>query len=144
MAQAEWAKKHVERYRSSNGAEGHIWTGFDGKGDFPCLLLTTTGRRTRRARTTPLIYGKDGDSYIIIASQGGRLDNPAWYKNLLAEETVKLQVGSDVFAATARTAGPTERSRMWLKMIKIYPPYDEYQEKASASREIPLVILTRS
>ena len=144
MAQADWAKEHVERYRASNGADGHIWTGFDGTGNFPCLLLTTTGRKSGEARTTPLIYGEDGDNFMIIASQGGRPDHPAWYKNLLVEPSVELQVGPDIFAATARTADPEERARLWPKMAEIYPPYDEYQQKAAASREIPLVILTRA
>lgn len=144
MAQADWAKEHVDRYRASSGADGHIWTGFDGTGHFPCLLLTTTGRKSGKTRTTPLIYGEDGASYMIIASQGGRPDHPAWYKNILADPSVELQVGPDVFAATARTADAAERARLWPKMAEIYPPYDEYQEKAAASREIPLVILTRT
>lgn len=144
MAQASWAKEHVDRYRASNGADGHIWTGFDGTGHFPCLLLTTTGRKSGEARTTPLIYGMDGDSYMVIASQGGRPDHPAWYRNILANPDVELQVEAEAFAATARTADAAERARLWPVMAGIYPPYDEYQEKAAASREIPLVILTRA
>jgi deazaflavin-dependent oxidoreductase (nitroreductase family) len=144
MTQPDWAREHVERYRASNGADGHIWTGFDGTGNFPCLLLTTTGRKSGEARTTPLIYGEDGGEYMIIASQGGRPDHPAWYKNLVANAAVELQVGPESFAATARTADPEERARLWPKMAEIYPPYDEYQKKAAASREIPLVILTRA
>ena len=144
MAQADWAKEHVERYRASNGADGHIWTGFDGTGNFPCLLLTTTGRKSGEARTTPLIYGEDGDEFMIIASQGGRPDHPAWYKNILSNATVEFQVGPDIYSGTARTATAEERARLWPMMAEIYPPYDAYQEKAVASREIPLVILTRA
>lgn len=144
MAQADWAREHVERYRASNGADGHIWTGFDGTGNFPCLLLTTTGRKSGEARTTPLIYGEDGGEYMIIASQGGRPDHPAWYKNILSDATVEFQVGPDIYSGTARTATAGERARLWPMMAEIYPPYDAYQEKAAASREIPLVILTRA
>jgi deazaflavin-dependent oxidoreductase (nitroreductase family) len=144
MAQADWAVEHVERYRASNGADGHIWTGFDGTGKFPCLLLTTTGRKSGEARTTPLIYGEDGGEFMIIASQGGRPDHPAWYKNILSNATVEFQVGPDIYSATARTATAEERARLWPMMAEIYPPYDAYQEKAAASREIPLVILTRA
>lgn len=144
MTQPGFAKEHVERYRASNGADGHIWTGFDGQGHFPCLLLTTTGRKSGKARTTPLIYGEDGAEYVVIASQGGLPDHPAWYKNLQDAPTVELQVGADVFAATARTADADERARLWPKMVEIYPPYDAYQEKAAAIREIPVVILTRA
>jgi deazaflavin-dependent oxidoreductase (nitroreductase family) len=143
MAQPTFAKEHVDRYRASNGADGAIWTGFDGTGHFPCLLLTTKGRKSGEARTTPLIYGRDGDDFVVIASQGGRPAHPGWYFNILEEASVELQVEADVFAATARTANATERARLWPVMAEIYPPYDDYQEKAAADREIPLVVLTR-
>ena len=142
MAQADWAKEHVERYRATNGADGHIWRGFDGKGDFPCLLLTTKGRKSGEARTTPLIYGRDGDTYIVIASTGGRPKHPGWYLNLDADPEVELQVEANVFNATATTASADDRERLWRIMAAIYPPYDDYQEKASATREIPVVVLT--
>lgn len=143
MAQATWAREHVERYRASKGADGHIWKGFSGDGNFPCLLLTTTGRNSGEARTTPLIYGRDGENYVVIASQGGRPTHPNWYLNLDENPHVELQVEADVFPAIARTAGKDERERLWRMMAKIYPPYDEYQEKAGAAREIPLVVLSR-
>lgn len=143
MAQADWAKEHVRRYRETNGADGHIWQGFDGKGNFPCLLLTTTGRKSGEARTTPLIYGRDRDNYVVIASQGGRPNHPGWYLNLDADSKVEVQVKADVFTATASTAGDADRDRLWRMMASIYPPYDDYQEKASVTREIPVVVLTR-
>ena len=139
-----WAKEHVERYRDSGGADGHIWTGHDGKGNFPCLLLTTTGRNSGEKRTTPLIYGLDGDDYVVIASQGGRPNHPAWYFNLDNDADVEVQVEAEVFGAVARTAGAEDRPRLWKMMAGIYPPYDEYQDRASASREIPVVILSRT
>jgi len=144
MTQPGFAKEHVERYRASNGADGHIWTGFDGTGNFPCLLLTTTGRKSGEARTTPLIYGEDDGEYMVIASQGGRPAHPGWYFNILKDVSVELQVEADVFAGVARTANAEERARLWRMMANIYPPYDAYQEKATATREIPLVILTRA
>lgn len=144
MTQPSFAREHVDRYRASNGADGHIWTGFDGTGHFPCLLLTTTGRKSGVARTTPLIYGRDGDDFVVIASRGGTPDHPGWYFNIQADAAVELQVEADVFAATARTATAEERARLWPVMAAIYPPYDAYQEKAAADREIPLVILSRA
>lgn len=141
MAQADWAKDHVRRYRETNGADGHIWRGHDGTGNFPCLLLTTTGRKSREKRTTPLIYGRDGENYVVIASQGGRPNHPAWYLNLDADSKVEVQVEAATFAATARTAAGADRERLWRMMASIYPPYDAYQEKAFATREVPLVIL---
>ena len=142
MAQANWAREHVVRYRESGGADGHIWTGHDGKGHFPCLLLTTSGRKSGETRTTPLIYGRDGGDFVIIASQGGRPNHPAWYLNLENDSKVEIQVEADAFAASARTAGADERDRLWKMMAKIYPPYDDYQVKA-APREIPVVVLSR-
>ena len=144
MARLDWAKQHVERYRASGGADGHIWSGFDGKGNFPCLLLTTTGRISGEPRTTPLIYGRDGDDYVVIASQGGRPTHPNWYLNLLAAPDVELRVKAETFRAAARSADLDERARLWPMMTEIYPPYDNYQAKAGDMREIPVVILTRA
>ena len=143
MAQLDWAREHVERYRASGGEDGHIWTGFDGQGLFPCLLLTTTGRSSGKARTTPLIYGRDGESYVVIGSQGGRPKHPNWYLNLQSDPAVEVQVKDDVFTAEARTADAGERARLWPMMAEIYPPYDDYQEKAGGQREIPVIILSR-
>ena len=143
MAQADWAREHVERYRATKGADGHIWRGFDGSGNFPCLLLTTTGRKSGEARTTPLIYGRDGENYVVIASQGGRPNHPGWYLNLDADSKVEVQVEADVFTATASTAQAADRDRLWRMMAAIYPPYDDYQKKAEATREIPVVVLSR-
>ncbi len=144
MPQADWAKEHVKRYRETGGADGHVWKGHDGTGNFPCLLLTTTGRKTDAARTTPLIYASDGDDFVVIASQGGRPNHPAWYLNLDRNPTVEVQVEADVFAATARTADRDDRDRLWKMMAQIYPPYDDYRDKAAATREIPVVVLSRT
>ncbi|MGZ0246046.1 MAG: nitroreductase family deazaflavin-dependent oxidoreductase [Alphaproteobacteria bacterium] len=128
MTQPGFAKEHVDRYRASDGADGHIWVGFDGTGHFPCLLLTTTGRKSGEARTTPLIYGRDGDDFVV---------------NILDDAAIEVQVAADVFTGTARTADAAERARLWPMMAEIYPPYDAYQEKAADDREIPVVILSR-
>ena len=144
MVQPEWARKHVERYLASGGTDGHIWTGFDNTGHFPCLLLKTTGRHSGKLRITPLIYGQDGKDYIVIGSQGGRPAHPGWYLNLQADPMIELQVMGDVFAAKARTASGEERARLWPMMASIYPLYEDYRAKAAAHREIPVVILTRA
>ena len=144
MAQSEWARDHVRRYRETGGADGHIWRGHDGTGHFPCLLLTTTGRRTGEAHTTPLIYGCDGADYVVVASQGGRPVHPSWYLNLRRDPGVDVQVEAASFAATARTAEGEERDRLWTMMAALYPPYDAYREKAAATREIPVVVLSRA
>ncbi len=105
--------------------------------------MTTTGRKSLLLRTTPLIYGCDSDDYIVIASQGGRPAHPGWYLNLQENPQVELQVGADIFVATAATVGGASRAHLWSLMTAIYPPYDAYQEKTAATREIPVVVLKR-
>ena len=145
MGQPQWAEAHVRRYKASNGKDGHIWNGLDGaagiEGKFPTLLLTTTGRKTQQQYTTPLIYGRDLNNYIVIASQGGRPTHPSWYLNLKKKPEVKLQVVANIFQAIAGDADGTEYDRLWRLMREINHPNDDYKLAASATREIPLVIL---
>jgi deazaflavin-dependent oxidoreductase (nitroreductase family) len=131
-----WQQEHMRRYLETGGRDGHIWEGVT------TLLLTTTGRRSGQARTTPLIYGRDGDRYVIVASRGGAPTHPRWYDNLAAHPEVQVQVMAERFRARARTATPAERPRLWKTMAAIWPPYDEYQ--ARTTREIPVVILERA
>jgi len=131
-----WIAEHLKRYLATNGADGHLWNGV------PTLLLTTTGRKSGEARTLPLIYGVDGDRFVIVASRGGAPDHPGWYKNLVAQPAVKLQVAAEKFAARASTAKGAERTRLWQAMTRIWPAYDDYQKKTS--REIPVVVLARA
>ena len=145
MGQPQWVEAHVRRYQASNGEDGHIWNGLDGaakfEGKFPTLLLTTSGRKTQQQYTTPLIYGRDLNNYIVIASQGGRPTHPSWYLNLKKNPEVELQVIADKFQAIATDADGAEYDRLWQRMREIYPPYDDYKLAASATRDIPLVIL---
>ncbi len=110
-----------------------------GPGLLPTLLLTTTGRRSGKTRTMPLIYGESGGGYVIVASKGGAPKHPAWYLNLDAEPEVGVQVGAERFTAKARTASAEQRQRLWQQMAAIYPPYLDYQNKTD--REIPVVVL---
>lgn len=89
-----------------------------------------------------LIYGKDGDRYVVVASKGGAPEHPLWYENLAAHPEVEVQVLADRFRAQARTAEGEERTRLWKLMTGIWPDYDQYQQKTS--REIPVVVLERS
>jgi deazaflavin-dependent oxidoreductase (nitroreductase family) len=102
--------------------------------------LTTTGRRSGQARRTPLIYGRDGDRYLVVASKGGSEAPPAWYVNLRADPKVRVQVGAEVFDATARAADPDEQARLWPVMTAIWPEYDVYQTRTR--RPIPVVVIT--
>lgn len=128
-----WVADHLRRYLETDGEEGHLWRGV------PTLLLTTRGRRTGRLRRTPLIYGRDGDAYVVVASKGGTPEHPAWYLNLRDDPDVTIQVGPDVMAARASTVGEDRRAELWDQMAQIWPDYDRYQERTS--RRIPLVRL---
>lgn len=137
----KWMADHMRQYIGSGGAEGHMWdsTSVGGPGLLPTLLLTTTGRRSGKTWTMPLIYGESGGSYVIVASKGGAPKHPAWYLNLDAEPDVSVQVATKRFTAKARTASGDERQRLWQQMAEIYPPYLDYQKKTD--REIPVVVL---
>jgi deazaflavin-dependent oxidoreductase (nitroreductase family) len=106
------------------------------------LLLTTTGERTGAPYTTPLFFGQDEDRYIIVASRGGAPKHPQWYRNLVANPEVQVQVRGDRFTARARTATPEEKPALWQLMTGVWPAYNDYQ--ARTTREIPVVILERA
>ena len=127
--------EHVRSYRETDGDLGHDWRGTG------TLLLTTRGRRTGEERTAPLIYGRHGDHYLVVASKGGADEPPAWYLNLEAQPDVEVQIKGDWFAARARTATADENPDMWQRMAATWPAYDDYQRKTE--REIPVVVLER-
>lgn len=130
-----FGKEHVERYQATDGAEGHDWQGTT------AALLTTTGRRSGKQHTTPLIYQKYGDDFLLVASKGGADAPPEWYLNLQANPEVEFQVLGDKFRARARTATPEEKPDMWRVMTAAWPDYDEYTKKTD--REIPVVVVER-
>jgi proline iminopeptidase len=105
----------------------------------PSLLLTTTGRKSGDKWMFPLFYGEAGKGYFIVASKGGAPDHPGWYKNILANPEVELQVGTKKLKARARTVSGAERQKLWDQAIVWWPAYVEYQEKTK--REIPVVVL---
>ena len=129
-----YGQEHVRQYRETGGAVGHIW-----KEGSTILLLTTTGRKTGKLTTTPLIYARDGDNYVIVASQGGAPQHPGWYRNLVKTPEVEVQVEGETFFARARTAEGEERERLWAKANEVWPHYAEYQTRTD--RVIPVVVL---
>ncbi|MEA2404440.1 MAG: hypothetical protein QOE08_1087 [Thermoleophilaceae bacterium] len=131
-----FGQEHVDRYRATDGEEGHDW-----KEGSSTLLLTTIGNKSGEQRTTPLIYGRSGDDYLVVASKGGADEPPAWFVNLEADPDVEVQVKGDRFKARARTATAEEKPEMWKTMTAEWPHYDQYQEKTD--REIPVVVLER-
>jgi len=137
-----WMVEHANRYIASGGREGHLYKmSQPGRPELsvPSLLLTTTGRKSGDRFIFPLFYGEDGDSYFVIASKGGAPQHPGWYRNILADPEVEMQVGTAKLKARARTASGPERTRLWQKALEFWPPYADYQQKTQ--REIPVVVL---
>lgn len=127
-------EEHTRRYQETDGEVGYLWNGAT------TLLLTTTGRKTGQKRTTPLIFAKDGDDYLVVASMGGAPRHPAWYLNLQAESNAEVQVKADHVAVAARTATDDEKPRLWGIVTKQWPNYDAYQSRTD--RVIPVVVLS--
>ena len=108
----------------------------------PTLLLTTTGRRSGESRTSALIFGRDGDDYLVVASLGGAPKHPSWYLNLTAHPTAEIQVLADRIPVTAHTASEDEKPRLWQIVTEVWPNYDVYQTRTD--RVIPVVVLSPS
>ena len=106
------------------------------------LLLTTTGRKTGKERTTPLGYFEHDGGYVIIGSNGGFNTHPAWFHNLRSSPRAAIQVKEEQFEVTAEIAGPDQRGQLWLRLMELAPSYANYAKRTS--REIPLVILRRT
>ncbi len=105
----------------------------------PVCLLTTTGRRSGRTRTVPLLYLTDDGGFVVVASQGGAPQHPGWYHNLQASPNAMLQIGRRRMAVTANAIGAEERERLWPRLVALYPPYEGYRRRTT--RVIPLVRL---
>ena len=136
MTSYPFGAEHVRRYQESGGTDGHRW-----KEGSTILLLTTTGRRSGKESTVPLIYDLDGENPVIVASKGGAPEDPGWYRNLQKHPEVGVQIMGERFRARARTAEGGERERLWRQMNRMWPHYDEYRQKTD--REIPVVVLER-
>jgi deazaflavin-dependent oxidoreductase (nitroreductase family) len=135
-----WQQRHVELYRTTDGAEGHVLDfGRPGVPAVNCLLLETTGRKSGAAKITPLIYGKDGGGFVIVASRGGAPDHPAWFLNLRDSPEVRFQVVDKKYRGAARITAGAERQRLFHMMAGLFPSYNDYQTKTT--REIPVVVL---
>ena len=138
----DWIVEHANRYIASGGTDGHMYnTTVPQRGEItaPALLLTTTGRKSGDKFILPLFYGTEGGSYFVIASKGGAPQHPGWYRNILANPDVEVQVGTKKMQARARTAAGEERLRLWKKALEFWPPYADYALKTE--REIPVVVL---
>jgi deazaflavin-dependent oxidoreductase (nitroreductase family) len=125
---------HTAIYRASHGLIGHRFPGSP-----PMLLLDHVGAKSATKRTSPLVYGRDGENLVLVASKGGYPKNPAWFHNLRANPDTTVQVGSRSIDVHARVAEGEERARLWALMVGVYPGYEGYRKRTE--REIPIVVL---
>lgn len=120
-------------YRSSNGRIG-------GKiGNNPVLLLTTTGRKSGRQRTVPVMYFMDGADYVVTASAGGAAKNPGWFSNVRSKPQATIEIGRRRINVVGEVASPEKRTELWTRLLEIAPGFANYQKRTS--RVIPMVIL---
>ena len=128
-------EKIIEEFRANGGRVGGEFEGA------PMLLLTTTGAKTGRRVTSPLVYARDGDRLLVFASKAGAPTNPAWYHNLVANPTVTVEVGTETFEARATVVTGEERDRLFAEQAKRMPGFATYQQ--NTTRVIPVVALER-
>lgn len=135
MPQNDFNLGIIKEFRENGG---ETFGPFKGR---PLLLLTTKGAKSGNEGTTPLVYSKDGDRYVIIASMGGAPKNPSWYHNIVANPDVTLEVGTEKFQVTATIAQEPERTRLYNAQAEMMPAFKEYEQKTT--RKIPVVVLAR-
>jgi F420H(2)-dependent quinone reductase len=124
---------HAAIYRASGGKlAGRMFNS-------PVLLLITTGRKTGRERTTPLLYLGDGKNLVVVASVGGAPRHPDWYWNLKANPEARVQLQERTLRVSAQEAEGEEKRRLWRRVVQMYPPYEDYQRRTE--REIPVFVL---
>jgi len=133
---AEFNKKVIDEFRSSGGNVGGQFAGA------PMIIVTHSGAKSGKSYTTPLVYSKDGDRYVIIASKAGAPNNPSWYHNLVAHPEVTLEIGAEKFKARAKEVKGEERDRLFAAQAKMMPQFNDYAKKTA--RKIPVFVLERA
>jgi deazaflavin-dependent oxidoreductase (nitroreductase family) len=129
----DWNRKIIDEFRANGGKVGGM---FDGK---TLLLLHTNGAKSRRERTNPVAYVRDGERFVVIASKGGAPTNPDWYYNIVAGPDLTVEVGTETMQVHATVAEEPERTRLYNKMVEMMPGFDDYRRKTT--RKIPVIVL---
>ena len=135
MDMKEINRKVIEEFRANGGKVGGQFAGA------PMVLLTTKGAKSGKTYVNPLVFSRDGDKYVIIASFAGGPKNPSWFHNLVAHPTPTLEIGGERFQAKATFPGGTERERLFNQQASQMPIFNEYKKKTA--RQIPVVVLER-
>ena len=133
---AEFNKKVIEEFHANGGKVGGQFAGA------PMIIITHKGAKSGTTYTSPLVYSKDGDRYVIIASKAGAPKHPSWYRNLVAHPEVTVEIGTEKFKAKAHEAKGPERDRLFEAQAKMMPQFNEYQKKTT--RKIPVFVLERA
>ena len=130
---------NVRAYRLSGGRIGGKWrVGSAFPRGVPVCLVTTTGRKTGLPRTLPLLFLRDDDRIVLVASQGGLPKNPLWFRNIAAKPDITVQVRRQSRPMRARVASAAERATLWPRLVEMYADFANYQ--SWTEREIPVVI----
>lgn len=132
-AQRLATRLHSSVYRASGGRVGGRMM------KSPVLLLITTGRKTGKERTTPLLYLEDGGNLVVVASNGGAPNDPDWWLNLKADPAATVEMEDKRLRVRAEEVGGEEKHRLWTRLVEMYPSYADYQRKTD--REIPVAVL---
>jgi deazaflavin-dependent oxidoreductase (nitroreductase family) len=132
---AEFNKKIVDEFRNSGGKVGGQFAGA------PMIIITHTGAKSGKTYTTPLVFSKDGDKCVIIASYAGAPKNPSWYHNLVTHPEITVEIGAEKFKAKATEVKGAERDRLFAEQAKMMPQFNDYAKKTS--RKIPVFTLER-
>jgi deazaflavin-dependent oxidoreductase (nitroreductase family) len=125
----------IDEFRNNDGKVDGQFAGA------PLVLITTTGAKSGEPRTSPVVYTRDGDNIVVIASKGGAPTNPAWYHNLVAHPEVTVELPGETYTARARVTQGEERDRLFRAQADLMPGFNEYQEKTT--RVIPVIVLER-
>lgn len=130
---SDWNAAIIDEFRTNEGKVGGYFEGA------AMLLLHTTGAKTGAERVNPMVYRRDGDSYVVFASKGGAPTNPDWFHNLVANPDVSAEIGTGTVPLRARVATGDERERLWAAQKVDRPAFAEYEGKTA--RQIPVVVL---
>ncbi len=131
-----WNLRNIGEFRANGGRVGGNFEGA------PLLLLTTTGAKSGQQRVNPLMYLADGDRWIVFASKAGAPTHPDWFRNVVANPNVTVEVGAERFEATAEVLTGEERDRVYARQSEAFPQFAAYQQQTG--RVIPAVALNRS
>jgi deazaflavin-dependent oxidoreductase (nitroreductase family) len=131
---SDWNAGIITEFRKNHGKVGGMFEGS------PLLLISHTGRRTRKIRINPVMYLKDGDRYLVFGSKGGADTHPDWYHNLKAHPDVQIEVGDQKIDVKAEEIKGAERDKLYAKQASLYPQFAQYQKKTK--RIIPIIAFT--